>query len=203
MKSFLIKQQGKDKTLYIGKMDTSKNQYQQDYLSSEELLILAKRQRKASEFIFSRYLIKKALNKKKQQAKILTIKYCPEIGAAGVFQQQELIQKLSLSHSGEYIAFSFCALNESIGVDIEQKTNRDIASIALNFYCEEDRELIHSSQNPINEFYKIWTEKEALTKLLNTSIFNTLNESSSVLKRNYQLSSLIEDDYVVSIATKI
>ena len=173
-----------------------------DFLSSEELNMLAtrKHKHKQAEFIFSRYIIKKISEMSNKQAKLTTVKYCNSMKSAGIFQQQKLRQKLSLSHSGKFIAFSFCALKENIGVDIETITNRDVKPLINEFFCEEDKRLIHASANPTKHFYLLWTEKEAVTKLVNTSIFTLLARSSAELNHNYHLESINHDDFIASVA---
>ncbi len=73
------------------------------FLSPEELTILAKRKHKRSEFIFSRYIIKKVAKMSPEQAKLTTIKYCDSIKTAGAFQNKTLKKKLSLSHSKNFV----------------------------------------------------------------------------------------------------
>jgi len=174
-----------------------------EFLSPEELNLLAKRKHinKQAEFIFSRYIIKKVLEMSSKQAKLTTVKYCNLIKASGIFQQQELKQKLSLSHSGKFVAFSFCALKENIGVDIETITKKDVKPLINEFFCEEDKRLINASANPTKHFYQLWTEKEAVTKLVNTSIFTLLASSSAELNNNYHLESINHDDFIASLAT--
>lgn len=190
--------------LYIAELvqfDESKVCYQK-FLSSEELNILAKRKKKQKkiEFIFSRYIIKKTLGINEPQAKKVTIKYCNSTGITGVFQQNKLKQKLSLSHSGNFFAFSFCALGESIGVDIEVITNRDVKAIITEFFCEEDKDLIKINDDSTKFFYQLWTEKEAIAKLTNTSIFTLLAHSSAKLNSHYNIKSTTYKNFATSLA---
>ncbi len=171
------------------------------FLSVEELGILAKRKHKKTEFIFSRYIIKKVAEITGKQAILTTIKYCEVTETAGVFQQQALKQKLSLSHSGKFVAFSFCSLNERIGVDIEAITNRDIKPLMNEFFCEEDKRLINLAANTKTRFYQLWTEKEAVTKLINASIFTLLAKSSAELNDHYHLKTIVSDKFIVSMAS--
>ncbi|MCW8832493.1 MAG: 4'-phosphopantetheinyl transferase superfamily protein [Colwellia sp.] len=173
-----------------------------DFLSHEELSILSKRKHKAKqkEFIFSRYVIKKVAQINKEKAPLTTIKYCKNINAAGIFNQQGLIQKLSLSHSGKFIAFSFCSLEEDIGVDIEVIAKRATKALTDEFFCQDDKQRINSAANANECFYQFWTEKEAVTKLVNTSIFSLLTCSSAELHHNYHLESIIQGGFIVSIA---
>ena len=176
-----------------------------NFLSPEELIMLSRRKNKnkKSEFIFSRYLIKHVLKISQKEAKLSTIKYCKHLNLSGIFQQDKLVQRLSLSHSNQYVAFSFCAIEESLGVDIEVVTKRNIKPLINEFFCAEDKELIYTNSNPTQKFYQLWTEKEAVTKKVNASIFTLLNHPSTQLKKKFQLESIICDDFVVSVATHI
>jgi len=170
------------------------------FLSVEELTILAKRKHKQAEFIFSRYIIKKVSKMSDKQVRLTTIKYCDSMKTAGIFQQKMLKQKLSLSHSGKFVAFCFCSLNDSIGVDIETITNRDPKPLINEFFCNDDQQLIRAANNPTAHFYQLWTEKEAVAKLTNTSIFTLLARSSAELNNNYHLESINHDDFIASVA---
>ena len=171
------------------------------FLSPEELNILAKRKHKQAEFIFSRYIIKKVSKMSNEQARLTTIKYCDLMKTAGIFQQNTLKQKLSLSHSGKFVAFSFCSLKESIGVDIEAITNRDVKPLVNEFFCEQDKQLIHVATHSTKHFYQLWTEKEAVAKLASASIFTLLADSSAELNNNYHIESINHDDFIASVAT--
>lgn len=170
------------------------------FLSSEELGILAKRKHKQAEFIFSRYIIKKVAEIMGKEAISTTVKYCDAMETVGIFQQQVLKQKLSLSHSGKFVAFSFCSLNENIGVDIEAITSRDTQPLINEFFCDEDKRLINLAENSKKHFYQLWTEKEAVAKLANTSIFTLLARSSAELNKCYHLKSIVRNDFITCIA---
>lgn len=180
-------------------LDKNKSHYNK-FLSSEEFNILVKRKHKQTEFIFSRYIIKKIAGISNALTQLTTIKYCQSMQAAGIFHQQELIKKLSLSHSGKFVAFSFCPLNENIGIDIETITNRNVQPLINEFFCVQDKQLIFTAADFKTCFYQLWTEKEAVTKLINTSIFTLLAHSSTELNNNHHLKTIIRDDFVVSIA---
>lgn len=192
-----------DRQLYIAELvDFSKEEVDyKHFLSHEELNILAKRKHKQAEFIFSRYLIKKIAKVSDKQARLTTVKYCDEIESTGIFQQQNLKQKLSLSHSGKFVAFSFCSLKESIGVDVEEITKKDVKPLVNELFCDEDKQLINLAADSTKKFYQLWTEKEAVTKLINASIFTLLARSSAELNDNYQLKSIVGDNFIVSMAS--
>lgn len=69
----------------------------------------------------------------------------------------------NLSHSGDKIVFILC--QKPIGIDIEI-----VKDINLNgkerFFCENEWNYIHSSENALSAFYEIWTLKEAYMKYI-------------------------------------
>ena len=196
------------KTLYVAELTQSIELHKIDnnlFLSDDEINLLRKRKHKAKqvEFIFSRYLIKKMAGFCEAEMPLLTVKYCNIKQVAGIFKNKKLIVPLSLSHSGEFIAFSFCAIDEHIGVDIEQIKPRNITSLVEHYFCTEDKIIMQSAVNTSECFYKLWTEKEAVTKLVNTSVFSLLSHSSTELNKQYQLQSIIKDNFVISIACSL
>jgi len=191
-----------NRLLYVAKLSQfsmCESSYQ-DFLSPEELDILTKRKHKQEEFIFSRFIIKKVSELDNEQAKLTTIKYCDSLKTAGIFQLGKLKKKLSLSHSGKFVAFSFCTFHEDIGVDIEAITNRNIEPLINEFFCVEDKQTILKANDSTKQFYRYWTEKEAVTKLVNTSILTLLDKSSVELNSNYRIKSIINDDFIASIS---
>lgn len=68
----------------------------------------------------------------------------------------------NIAHSGEYV---ICTISRDtkVGVDIEQVKMIDIDSFDMIFNNEE-RVKLKNSNNPINDFYSIWSQKEAITK---------------------------------------
>ncbi len=202
MKYKLFKFDYLDRQIYIAELIqlTKGDIFYREFLSPEELNLLAKRKHKREEFIFSRYIIKKISEMSNEQAKLSTIKYCDSMKTAGIFQQDTLKRKLSLSHSGKLVAFSFCNTRDNVGIDIETITNRDIKPLINEFFCEKDKLSINKAANPTKHFYQLWTEKEAVTKLVNTSILTLLARSSTDLNNSYHLKSIVHDDYIASIA---
>lgn len=193
-----------NRQLYVAELiqlDKAETAYQ-NFLSAEELKVLAKRKHKKAEYIFSRFIIKKIVGISREQAILTTVKYCQTLKTAGVFREQKLEKKLSLSHSGRFVAVSFCSLADDIGIDIEMFTNRDVKPLVAEFFSEQDKQQINSATNAIEQFYKLWTEKEAVTKLVNASIFTLMATSSNELHQQYHLNSIFHDDFIVSIATK-
>jgi phosphopantetheine--protein transferase-like protein len=170
------------------------------FLSAEELTILARRKYKQEQYIFSRYIIKKIAKIAPELQKYYTVKYCHQLETAGIFYEGKLKQKLSLSHSGRFIAFCFCTDFDKVGVDVEKITDRKVTSLIDAFFSENDKQEIALVDNSHQYFFKLWTEKEAVTKLVNTSIFQLVSQSSQELHDQYDIKSIYQNDIVVSIA---
>ncbi len=75
----------------------------------------------------------------------------------------------NISHSGNMVV---CAVNDKpVGIDIEQI--RDYKSDVAKRVCSEtELNLILQSDNPADEFTRIWTAKEAYTKYLGIGLGN-------------------------------
>lgn len=77
----------------------------------------------------------------------------------------------SISHSGDIWA---CAIGEkACGLDIESGLRADIDAISKRYFSGEEQEYVNSGGRAA--FLKLWTCKEALAKLVWTSVFNTLS----------------------------
>ena len=54
---------------------------------------------------------------------------------------------------------------EQVGIDVEKlDTAIDYSSIAGIMFCDEEQQNLSHSQTPIQDFYKLWTAKEAILK---------------------------------------
>ena len=69
--------------------------------------------------------------------------------------------QLSLAHSGSIIA---CAsASEPVGVDVEQVCPADLADFD-SWLTEGEKQTIATAPDPLREFYRIWTAREAFAK---------------------------------------
>ena len=70
----------------------------------------------------------------------------------------------NLSHSGDLLLFAFTK-GRQIGIDVEwMDQNRDFSVIAPLVFSPEEQGLLSDSITPVQEFYAIWTAKEAVLK---------------------------------------
>lgn len=71
----------------------------------------------------------------------------------------------SISHSGG-LSVALYSKDAPVGVDIEKiRANRDIKGIANRFFSSGEREYLEKNGYETDAFYKIWTAKEAISKL--------------------------------------
>jgi phosphopantetheine--protein transferase-like protein len=92
----------------------------------------------------------------------------------------------NLSHTKELCAIAI-SNGQEVGVDIEKiKENRDFQDICASFFSEEEQFRINYSDKPLEDFYLLWTRKEAFLKAtglgLNTSLkdINVCNETNII-----------------------
>ena len=68
----------------------------------------------------------------------------------------------NISHSGDYVIVA-SSKNTKVGVDIEKIEEINMFDV-LNILTVEEEEKLKDSKDPVNEFYDIWTLKEAVLK---------------------------------------
>lgn len=173
------------------------------FLSAEEATMLSGRthQNKRKEFIISRYLIKQALGFSPENFNLLTVRYSPEHNSVIVSKEKELISYLSLSHSGNFIAFVFSNTVNQVGLDIEVIKERDFESLSNTAYSSDDIRLLANSNEKKKAFYQLWTSKEAVAKLTGEDLTQVLKQSDYKLQKSYNLSFLCNAEYAITLAT--
>ena len=158
-------------------------------LSNTEIEIAGKYKfkRDKERYLISRYLLKKILSGYTDiPANNIIIKNSfygkPEI-------ENELKIKFNLSHSGDKIVFAF-TLNNEIGIDIEKiEFSVNHMEIAENYFSEDEIFLLKKQKEDIvNNFYYIWTRKEALLKAIGVGLLPDLKKISAI--KNYFLPDL-------------
>lgn len=89
----------------------------------------------------------------------------------------------STSHSGNKV---ICAASKTnnIGVDIELTAPRDLNEF-INLLSDKELNNIQKSKNPLIEFYKCWTKKEALAKAMGEGVRSGFMGETSKRKEFY------------------
>ncbi len=96
--------------------------------------------------------------------------YPSEILLQGARHEKPVIGNLVLqplhfnsSHSGQVILIAFS--RRPVGVDVEKiRQDFDFRSLLSTQFTEKERNALNTAGNPLPEFYRLWTRKEALVK---------------------------------------
>lgn len=103
----------------------------------------------------------------------------------------------SLSHCREAVA---CIIDEHpCGIDIEsvgRKISNSLIRYAMN---DEEQVAISQAKDSIRTFLRLWTQKEAVLKLIGTGIRNTMKEV--LVNCPYHIETRETNRYIISTAT--
>jgi 4'-phosphopantetheinyl transferase len=70
----------------------------------------------------------------------------------------------NLTHSGNLLLLAF-GIEKQVGIDVEKIDHKiDFSAIAKVAFSADERLALSHSTDPINDFYKFWTAKEAVLK---------------------------------------
>lgn len=100
---------------------------------------------------------------------------------------------ISISHSSDLVAVAVSRF--PVGIDVEKIKDRDL-KLCRKVCTEKDNEIIKNSHNPIEDFYKIWTAKEAYFKKEGTGITNL----KAISYENIDCDHFFENEYIITIA---
>lgn len=91
-----------------------------------------------------------------------------------------------------------CVLShKEVGVDIEEVGNYK-ESLAEYISNEEELDFLHNSENQADEFYKLWTRKEAVFKMTGSGITKDIK---NILKKEVSINSYKIGNIWMSIST--
>lgn len=93
----------------------------------------------------------------------------------------------NLSHSEDAVLIGITTHAE-IGVDIQKIEARPLDDIAKRFFSSKEYEELKqfSDEKRIRMFYRLWTGKEALVKVMGQGLYVTLNSFTVALQQNEQ-----------------
>ena len=74
----------------------------------------------------------------------------------------------SVSHTAHYIAYAEGSV--PVGVDIEYRREINL-NIAKHYFSKAEQQILRESRDPVLDFYRIWTAKEAILKRNGTGFF--------------------------------
>ncbi len=96
----------------------------------------------------------------------------------------------NITHSDDCI-FLAIQKNAEIGIDSEIIKPRNFARVAKKMFADEVYQSIITSKQPLNQFYKFWTQHEAQVKQLGLSVFSTVPANYSPCLSSYQFENCI------------
>jgi phosphopantetheinyl transferase len=98
----------------------------------------------------------------------------------------------NISHSANYVV---CAIADSpVGIDIEggRKVNN---AVAKRYFTEEEIESIHSDE----DFFKIWTFKEALGKCTGEGLLPVIGKSEADVQDEVSVNHYVHEDFQICV----
>lgn len=160
------------------------------------------------QFILGHYLIRKVL------ASIIgiapeTLRFGTTVNHKPVLINNPLPVHFNISHSGDLVLLGF-SKNQELGVDIE-KINRsfEYLDFSSKHFSHAELEMLKKDRgNPIENFFLVWTRKEAWLKLTGEGIHDDLQEievsaeNSKNTNNQICITSSFFQDYVFSLAYK-
>ena len=108
---------------------------------------------------------------------------------------------VSISHSGDMVAV--CTSEKPIGIDIEFiDEKRNLEKLSNRVFCGKELETFKNSPTP-EQFYKIWTQKEAYSKIDGQGVNEIMKGFDIFDLQGYEFHTEIVNDYILSICEKI
>ncbi len=120
---------------------------------------------------------------------------CTEHGKPYLLNHPEV--NFNISHSGNCVVCAVCDV--PVGVDV-QKIENDRPLVARKVCNEKELVRLEKCSDCTSEFYRLWTQKEAVLKLNGTGI--VCGDIKNCLE-NYNARSKKIEDYWVSVATEL
>ena len=114
----------------------------------------------------------------------------------------------SIAHAGRLSVAAISSFG-AVGVDIERVDQaRDIERIAERFFSASEREVLFAADDPVIEFYRIWTAKEAMMKLGGEGMVSIMSSDSARAKvsgercfAGYEV-SFGKEDYILTLCSE-
>lgn len=193
----------KDKSFFLSKLDSS------------EIKMLPNQEAKNFELsLIGQILVKKIVSNETLTPKKKVLIGKTELGKPIIKKPNNLNLDISISHSGSYLVIGICD-NGKIGVDVELlkdidfRVFRNCLSVSEEIYVNSGKKIKQRLEN----FYEIWTRKEACLKALGIGLQKPLpimqfypdhiKPRTETIHDNqqYYLSTLKEDKFILSVCT--
>lgn len=95
----------------------------------------------------------------------------------------------SVSHSKDIFACIFAP--SEVGIDIQHARNVDADRIAERYFSDDESALIHEDRN---EFFRIWTRKEAYAKYTGDGISQVIDKTDVLNRKDVVFRDMLIDD---------
>lgn len=162
------------------------------------------------QFGFARYLIKHALHDIwglpfNHQYQLKNYQYWSVEGNTQKFS-------VSISHSQNIVAIAIRQNSGFLGLDVEQRKQREYIELAQLFTTSNELENLNNSLDKNLSFYRLWTAKEAYIKAKQSSAIElSKTDLSECLLKNpvtingyhYHQQTLADEDYYLSLISDI
>lgn len=184
-------------------------------LSSSEIKMLPKQNERSFELsVIGKILVKKVISDETATSIQNILIGKTKLGKPIIKKPSNLNLDISISHAGNFLVIGICD-SGSIGVDIELlkdidfQTFKNCLSVSEEKYINSAKEIVQKLEN----FYEIWTRKEAYLKALGIGLQKPLpitqfypdhiKPSAETTRDNqkYYLSTLKEDKFILSVCT--
>lgn len=184
-------------------------------LNSSEIKVLPKQGgRKFEPSLIGKVLAKRILSNETLISKENIIIGKTKLGKPIIKTPNNLNFDISISHSGSYLTIGICN-DGKIGVDVEllkdinYRVFRNCLSVSEEKYVNSGKEITQRLEN----FYEIWTRKEAYSKTLGTGLQRPLSitqfylgkiKPRTVIKNDnqrYYFRTLKKDKFILSVCT--
>lgn len=108
---------------------------------------------------------------------------------------------VSISHSGDMV--TVCTSEKPIGIDIELiDDKRNLEKLSNRVFCGKELETFKNNPTP-EQFYKIWTQKEAYSKIEGQGVNEIMKGFDIFDLQDYEFHTEFVNDYALSICEKI
>lgn len=91
---------------------------------------------------------------------------------------------ISISHSRERIAVMLGADSARVGLDVEQLRERRAPRELLELICHKDELTWYDAEPTMMRFYQLWTAKEAIAKVYQSSLWDSRSEQAAIRIQN-------------------
>ena len=124
------------------------------------------------------------------------------------YYASEYLPHFNLSHSGNLVVLSFGDIPS--GIDVEQIKDINWQEI-MTFFGEKEQTVLRSSERPLEDFYRIWTIREAFSKEeglglsvyeKNTVDFDYETETVRYSGRVYRFRTIPLSGYMLSVCAE-